>query len=64
MEQITADCSAFNMRQSRGRIDNIVLSSPKDALYAVSSDVKIKGGSFSSTQNAISKRRIKVSYRI
>ena len=49
-------CSAFNMRQSSGRIDNIVLSSPKDALYAVSSDVKIRGGSFSSTQNAISIR--------
>ena len=45
------------MRQStNGRIDNIVLSSPKDALYAVSSDVKIRWGFFSSTQNAISIR--------
>jgi len=49
-------CAAFNMRQSSGRIDNIVLSSPKDALYAESSDVKIRGGSISSTQNAISAR--------
>ena len=44
-----SSCNALNVRHSKGSIENINISSPKDAMYAISSDIYIKGGSFSST---------------
>ena len=44
-----SNCSALNIFRSKGQIDNMNVTSPSQALYAVSSDVRIKGGSFSSS---------------
>ena len=52
-----SNCSALNIFRSKGQIDNMNVTSPSHALYAVSSDVRIKGGSFSSSGgNGISVR--------
>ena len=45
----TTGCSAFGLKRSRGQIKNITVTGPEEALYAASSDVGIKGGTFSST---------------
>ena len=44
-----SNCNALNIFRSKGEIDNMNVTSPSQALYAVSSDVRIKGGSFSSS---------------
>ena len=52
-----SSCSALGMKRSRGVIRNISISSPVAALYMESSDVFIRGGSFSSSgKEAISPR--------
>ena len=53
------DCSTLSLFRSQGAIENIIITSPNDALYLVSSKFRIKGGTFSSTggsNNAISIR--------
>ena len=45
----TTGCSAFGLKRSRGKIKNITVTGPEEALYAQSSDVEIRGGTFSST---------------
>ena len=44
-----SNCNALNIFRSKGEIDNMNVTSSSQALYAVSSDVRIKGGSFSSS---------------
>ena len=44
-----SNCNALNIFRSKGEIDIMNVTSPSQALYAVSSDVRIKGGSFSSS---------------
>jgi len=52
-----SNCNALNIFRSKGEIDIMNVTSPSQALYAVSSDVRIKGGSFSSSGgNGISVR--------
>jgi uncharacterized Zn-binding protein involved in type VI secretion len=46
------DCSGMGLYRSRGEIEDINVTSAKDAIYAVSSDVRIKGGTFSSSGDA------------
>ena len=53
------DCSTLSLFRSQGEIENVIITSPNDALYLVSSKFRIKGGTFSSTggsNNAISIR--------
>ena len=53
------DCSTLSLFRSQGAIENVIITSPNDALYLVSSKFRIKGGTFSSTggsNNAISIR--------
>ena len=53
------DCSTVSLFRSQGEIENVIITSPNDALYLVSSKFRIKGGTFSSTggsNNAISIR--------
>ena len=45
----TTGCAAFNLKRSRGEIRNITATGAQEALYAATSDVQIKGGTFSST---------------
>ena len=45
----TSGCAAFNLERSRGEIRNITVTGAQEALYAASSDVEIRGGTFSST---------------
>ena len=45
----TTGCSAFGFKRSRGQIKNITVTGPEEALYAQTSDVEIRGGTFSST---------------
>ena len=42
-------CTAFGFKRSRGQIKNITVTGPEEALYAQTSDVEIRGGTFSST---------------
>ena len=52
-----SNSNALNIFRSKGEIDNMNVTSSSQALYAVSSDVRIKGGSFSSSGgNGISVR--------
>ena len=52
------DCPTLSLFRSHEIIENIIITSPLDALYLVSSKFRIKGGTFSSTgdYNAISIR--------
>jgi hypothetical protein len=45
----TTGCSAFNLKRSRGKIKNITVTGAQEGLYAATSDVEIRGGTFSST---------------
>jgi hypothetical protein len=45
----TTGCSAFNLKRSRGQIKNITVTGAQEGLYAATSDVEIRGGTFSST---------------
>ena len=45
----TTGCAAFNLKRSRGKIDNIAVTGAQEGLKAVASDVEIRGGTFSST---------------
>ena len=45
----TTGCAAFNLKRSRGEIRNITATGAQEALYAATSDVEIRGGTFSST---------------
>jgi hypothetical protein len=42
-------CAAFNLKRSRGQIENITVTGAQEGLYAATSDVEIRGGTFSST---------------
>ena len=44
----TTGCSAFNLTRSRGKIKNITVTGAQEGLYAATSDVEIRGGTFSS----------------
>jgi len=44
----TTGCSAFNLKRSRGKIKNITVTGAQEGLYAATSDVEIRGGTFSS----------------
>ena len=45
----TTGCAAFNLKRSRGQIENITVTGAQEGLYAATSDVEIRGGTFSST---------------
>jgi len=45
----TTGCAAFNLKRSRGKIENITVTGAQEGLYAATSDVEIRGGTFSST---------------
>ena len=45
----TTGCAAFNLKRSRGQIKNITVTGAQEGLYAATSDVEIRGGTFSST---------------
>ncbi|MDG2065842.1 MAG: hypothetical protein P8L36_12705 [SAR324 cluster bacterium] len=42
-------CAALNLKRSRGKINNITVTGAQEGLYAATSDVEIRGGTFSST---------------